>query len=252
MRIQVLSDIHTEFAEFRYEMPPQGVDALVLAGDIGVGRQGFDWITRAVPEQIPVVYVLGNHEFWGQDYNSFVEEMRDLCTRSGRAIFTLERDSINIDGVTFLGATLWTDFSLLGKPRESMEYAGDNFTDFNLIKFDDAQFTPQRAQLLNEQTVDWLKSEFQKLSDQRRVVVTHHPPSPFVLDPAYADNPLAPCLVSDRPDLVSTSRASLWICGHTHVRADQVIGSTRIISNPAGYPPFSVVDGFNPKLCFEV
>lgn len=252
MRIQVMSDLHTEYAEFKYTEPAGGIDALVLAGDIGIGTRGLDWITREVPEKIPVVYVLGNHEFWGQEYHSFIEEMRRLCRASGREIFSLEREAVTIGGVTFLGATMWTDFELLGTPEESMNYAAEEFTDFNVIEFDKAQFTPRHAQFLHRETVEWLTREFQTISEERRVVVTHHPPVTEALDGTIPFNSLTPCFASQRPDLVSHSRATLWICGHTHVFTDHRIGDTRVVSNPAGYPPFSVVNGFKNDLVYDV
>lgn len=252
MRIQVMSDLHTEYAHFNYREPTGGTDVLVLAGDIGIGSRGLDWIMRAIPDRIPVVYVLGNHEFWGQEYHSFVDEMRRLCRATGREIFVLEQDAITIQGVTFLGSTLWTDFEFLGTPDESMDHAAENFTDFDVIDFNEAQFTPRHAQSIHRETVAWLTSQFQSSGCFKRVVVTHHPPIAEAVEAKASSNRLTPCFASKRPDLVDMSRAALWICGHTHVFTDHQIGDTRVVSNPAGYPPFSVVEGFKDNLVIDI
>ena len=64
MKLRILSDLHTEFADF---VPPEtDAEAETLAGDIGVGAEGMRWATRHYPVR-PVIYVPGNHEFYGHD-----------------------------------------------------------------------------------------------------------------------------------------------------------------------------------------
>lgn len=64
MNLYVLSDLHTEFADF--DLPETNADVVVLAGDIGVGTGGLDWIRKQRLHK-PVIYVPGNHEFYGRD-----------------------------------------------------------------------------------------------------------------------------------------------------------------------------------------
>ncbi len=62
MKIRILSDLHLEFQDW---VPPKSdVDIVVLAGDIHVGDHGIDWAPRSFPPT-PVIYVPGNHEFYG-------------------------------------------------------------------------------------------------------------------------------------------------------------------------------------------
>jgi predicted phosphodiesterase len=64
MKLHILSDLHTEFADF---VPPEtDADTIILAGDIGVGVEGVRWAARYYPDR-PVIYVPGNHEFYGHD-----------------------------------------------------------------------------------------------------------------------------------------------------------------------------------------
>jgi len=45
------------------DIPPTDADVVVLAGDVHVGVEGRAWIKTQFPGK-PVVYVLGNHEFY--------------------------------------------------------------------------------------------------------------------------------------------------------------------------------------------
>lgn len=108
MKLHVLSDLHTEFANF---CPPKtDADIVVLAGDIGVGSGGLEWAARRFPKA-PVVYVPGNHEFYGHD----IDLTDELKSSAPGNIHILNNDSLELDGVRFLGCTLWTDFRLNGE-----------------------------------------------------------------------------------------------------------------------------------------
>ena len=61
MRIHLLSDLHNEFSPFTPEVLE--TDVVILAGDIDVKTRGVDWAKRAFSG--PVLYVPGNHEFYG-------------------------------------------------------------------------------------------------------------------------------------------------------------------------------------------
>src|ERR1700752_2288598 len=111
MRVHILSDLHLEFAPFQ----PNNVDAdvVVLAGDVHTGRNGIEWALKAFPDR-PVIYVLGNHEFYGQKLQKLIKELQELA--DGTNIRLLENEQCSIGEVVFLGATLWTDFGLNGNP----------------------------------------------------------------------------------------------------------------------------------------
>src|SRR5512132_2850782 len=107
MRLHILSDLHMEFAPF--EPPPTDADVVILAGDIGTGLKGFRWAQTTFPN-CPVIYVLGNHEFYGQKLQKLLEQLKAMT--KGTNIQVLENDLFTLGDVTFLGATLWTDFAL--------------------------------------------------------------------------------------------------------------------------------------------
>ena len=109
MKIRVLSDLHLEF--HAWTPPPADADVVVLAGDIHVGVGGIEWAREQFPTT-PVIYVVGNHEFYGGQLNEVLAALREAADRLG--VYLLDSDELVLDGTRFLGATLWTDFALYG------------------------------------------------------------------------------------------------------------------------------------------
>jgi predicted phosphodiesterase len=74
MRFHVLSDLHLEFGPFN--PPAVEADAVILAGDIHPGRNGLKWALATFPNR-PVIYVLGNHECYGQTLPKLTMELHE-------------------------------------------------------------------------------------------------------------------------------------------------------------------------------
>ena len=131
MNIRLYSDLHIEFEDFIAEA--KDVDVVVLAGDIDIGVRGVDWIIRQ-RFQCPVVYVLGNHEYYKHRYPSLVGKVKEYA--AGNNIHVLENDNVDIDGVRFHGATLWTNFELFGDPKLAGPECQQLMTDFRKIRIE--------------------------------------------------------------------------------------------------------------------
>jgi predicted phosphodiesterase len=134
MKLRVLSDIHLEFAPF--SPPAIDADAIVLAGDIGEGLTGLDWAREQFPKQ-EILYVAGNHEFYGA---RLPDALGDLTRRAqSLGIHFLENRAIEIGGVRFLGATLWTDYAIYSRNEEeagrAMFFARRGMNDYRHIRF---------------------------------------------------------------------------------------------------------------------
>src|SRR5439155_12653591 len=131
MRLHILSDLHLEFGIT--SIPDTDADVVVLAGDIHLGREGGMWARRHFPDK-PVVYVLGNHEFYRHSIPALTEALKRET--DGSHIHLLENKAVELDGFTFLGCTLWTDFSLNGDSEIAMRAAEDIMSDYSIIDFD--------------------------------------------------------------------------------------------------------------------
>ena len=248
MRLQILSDLHLEFGPAG--IPVTQADVVVLAGDIHVGYAGPRWAREHFADK-PVVYVLGNHEFYMQSLPEFTELLRGEA--SGGPVYLLENSVVEIAGYTFLGCTLWTDFQLSPDPDAAMRVAEKYMSDYHVI-----DFSPEKRVLRARDTVRWhaesvawLRSALAKYDRARTIVVTHHAPSPRSEGPDHTGSPLQPAFVSDLNSLIEQSGVPLWIHGHTHYNLDYALGSTRVVTNQRGYPD-ELCKGFDASLMIEV
>lgn len=246
MKLNILSDLHLGQGEFA--PPANDADVVVLAGDIARPREAVAWACRLGK---PVLYVPGNHEFYGSSIEGTAARLRQLCDDAG--IHLLDDSARLIGNVRFLGSTLWTDFMLFGAGQEreaAMAEGGRFMRDFSRIRLDEASpdlFTPSYAASLFQRHAAWLADELAKPHDGPTVVITHHAPSPSSIHPRFAGSPLNACFVSDAEHLLGGERAQLWIHGHTHDSFDYVCKGTRVVCNPRGYAP----DGVNENAVFD-
>lgn len=247
MKIQIVSDLHIEFAEFT--LPVTDADVIVLAGDIGVGLGGLEWIVEQYIEK-PIIYVPGNHEFYKHDI-CLIDE---ICGKAGSNIHVLNDSMIELQGVRFLGSTLWTDFELFGLTDKffSVQQAKSNMADFSVIKNGIKTFIPEDSIQLHNQSVGWLKCMLAEPFTGNTVVVTHHAPSAISVHPRYASNLLTPAFASNLEDMMDAEHAKLWIHGHMHNPSDYEINGTRVLCNPRGYAHYETAHEFNPSLVVSI
>jgi predicted phosphodiesterase len=251
VRVHVLSDLHLERGD-RDVTPGDDADVVVLAGDIALGTDGVRW-ARAWADGRPVLYVAGNHEFYGQKLPDLTAQLREAA--EGSSVHVLENDEIVIDGVRFLGATLWSDFEFDGaEHRElSMRVCERAVTDYRLIRHG-GENRPLRAadtRAMHLTSREWLQERLAQAHDGPTVVVTHHAPYILWRPPEMALRLVAGAFVSDLASLMGGERAAAWIYGHTHRAADRDVGGTRLVSNPRGYPDERVA-GFDAQLVIEI
>jgi predicted phosphodiesterase len=231
MKLNVLSDLHLSLGALA--VPENDADVVILAGDIARPKEAIAWASGIAK---PVLYVPGNHEFYGSSIAGTVAELRGLS--AGSNIHVMDNDEIIIEGVRFLGTTLWTDFGLFGQGEKrtgAMREAQRFMRDFSRIRVDEAPFSPAASATLFARHAAWLERRLAEPHAGPTVVVTHHAPSPRSIHPRFADSLLNACFVSDAERLAGESRARLWIHGHTHDSFDYVLHGTRVLCNPRGY-----------------
>jgi predicted phosphodiesterase len=253
MKINILSDLHLGFGAF--DRPVNDADVVILAGDISRPREAAAWALRF---DKPVLYVLGNHEFYGSSIDGAASELKRLC--AGTHVHVLDSTEIVIGCVRFLGTTLWTDFDLFGKGAEkaaAMAEARRLIRDFSRIRrvgAEDAVFSPEDSAALFKAQADWLDQRLVKAHAGPTVVITHHAPSRKSIHCRFADSPLNACFVSDAEHLIGADRVQLWIHGHTHDSFDYFVNGTRVVCNPRGYAKGGVNENplFDPDLMIEV
>jgi Icc-related predicted phosphoesterase len=269
MKIQLLSDLHLESNPDFMPTPAVGADVLVLAGDIG-SYQAHSALTTAGDADFglkrfsplhgwptPVLFVPGNHEYDGMDFDAAHTRLQDTCAKLG--ITWLEREVRVLDGVRFVGTTLWTDFDALGPlsgqvlpEKIPAHFSHPNSQYTRHLKARDKAFRaanyylrktlttrqgePWLAEGVREQALvcqDWLSQALSTPFDGPTVAVTHFAPSLNSADPRYGRVPGTAgfCNALD-PWL---AQAQLWLHGHLHCASDYTHNGCRVVANPLGY-----------------
>ncbi|MCC6610860.1 MAG: metallophosphoesterase family protein [Burkholderiales bacterium] len=260
MRLHVLSDLHLEVAP--YAPARAAADAVVVAGDVAAGAASLEWLRRAFPHA-RIVFVPGNHEYYAGEFHACRAAMRHAA--AGLEIDLLDDSALELEGVRFIGATLWTDLLLYGPAgRDALLARGlEALFEYRTIRVGDAPFTPAHSVGFHRASRAFLAHALATPYAGRTVVVTHHGPHPRSVAERFRDSVVNPSFISDLSDLMGA--AALWIHGHTHASSDYVVNGTRVVANPRGYagrhPASGKIHGtperpenpaFDPALMLEV
>jgi Calcineurin-like phosphoesterase len=278
VNIQLLSDLHLESHPHFQPQPAPGADVLVLAGDIGSYQDGsalaalgiedfglarFSPLPRAeggAAWPVPVLFIPGNHEYDGLDFDAAHARLQAACRRWG--ITWLERQTQLLGGVRFVGCTLWTDFDALlaaqpdATPAERLKAREKAFRAANYyLKKNHAtrgglpMLAPElRAEALAAQA--WLRQALAAPFDGPTVAVTHFAPTLGSVDPRYGLVPGTAGFCNALDDLLPL--ATLWLHGHLHAAFDYHAGGCRVVANPLGYAGKGEQQAFMPRLCIPV
>jgi len=268
LKVQIMSDVHIEFGNLHVpESDDDKNTVLVLAGDVGIAKKAYtytDFVTEMSDRFRAVIYIMGNHEFYsGSIVTGLAKIWNNLLELSN--VHVVENETLVIDNVAFICATLWTDFNK-GDPL-CIQAAADSFTgmnDYKIIRtgpsIADAyqrRFHPEDAIIIHNKSKEFIFNEVveQKAAGREVVVVTHMSPSWQSVHEIFKTGPYAHlngAYVSDLEDEIIETKPDLWIHGHTHTSFDYMIGDTRVICNPRGYYPHEVNPDFDPQFIVEV
>lgn len=239
MRLQLISDLHTEFLTGKeltvlQHLPiEKNLDFLVVAGDLVVpGYQGSTLVEKifdAIAEMARhVLYVTGNHEYY-QGSKAWTETQLKTAMARHPNIHFLDNEELLLDGVHFVAGTMWYP-------------VGDGLNHL---------FARQMSDSFEIQNFTWAEREntifthvVNTYARPETIVVTHHLPHSWTTPREFTNSTLNRFFVSDQSHVMKTKRPKLWLFGHTHTSCDIVFEATRLVCNPYGYP--SERAGFGP------
>ena len=281
VNIQLLSDLHLESNPSFSARPVPGADLLVLAGDIGSYQQGSLLSERGIadfglarfsplpPAQggagwpTPVFFLPGNHEYDGLDFDATHARLRETCERLG--MVWLEQESVVLQGVRFVGSTLWTDFDALSAAQaqagditlgEQLKAREKAFRAANFYLSKNHSFSggqPLLAADVREQGLKsqaWLRQALSQPFDGPTVAVTHFAPSLLSADPRYGLVPGTAGFCNALDELLPL--ADVWLHGHLHCAVDYTSRGCRVVANPLGYARKGEQEGFLPELLIRL
>ena len=254
MRLQIISDLHIDVVGGFAPSLAGGVDAVIVAGDVQEGvAKGLAFLRQQIPRPTPIVFVLGNHEFYGH----FIIGERAAAIEAAREhdITVLDDATAVIGGVRFGGATLWTDFCLNGEGAQAIDMAisRDRMNDYRRIglqKLPWQRFTPQESLKLHRVSRAFIWQELEKRFDGPTVVVTHHAPHVGSIHTRFSRASINPAYVSDQTAIIERFQPAMWVHGHVHNSFGYRVGETRIVANPRGYGDENAA--FDPWLVVEL
>ena len=243
MRLRILSDLHLEFhrdngASFIKDQKDKDYDVLILAGDITTEKHLGEVLSlwrKSVGDR-NIVYVPGNHEYYDSSISK-VQNTFDAWSKQDNKLHVLDNSQVTIDGVKFVGSTLW--FAHSGKP----ERGDEDLNDFHLI----GGFRNWISQQAKD-SAQYLKDNVK----EGDIVITHHLPHPKSIHPRFAGSYLNKYFLHDVSDVVENSAAKLWVYGHTHSSFDFTVSKTRLVCNPFGYLRYEQNSEFKEKLTIEI
>lgn len=247
MKLRLLSDLHHEGGAHKELYKTQGEDVLVIAGDLNVGANAV-WgdLKRFAEEQPNIVYVMGNHTFYRQDYHDTCRKLEDWAKYTsikilnpGTVFYDPKLKKLvhlpTSDSIAIIGGCLWTNFR---NNELSKLAARTGINDFRLIKYDNRYFSPDDAARLFEQQYGYIKLQCETIKT-KKLIVTHFLPAVECIDPQYigcATSTLNDYFANDLGDWISyLENVPLFLHGHTHSNVNVQLGNTVIRANPYGY-----------------
>lgn len=253
MKLWILSDLHLEYADLNSLLEIPDADVCICAGDLmRAPANGVHWLAQHIAPSMPCVYVAGNHEFYKGGIKEGLEDGRAAAAQFPDVHF-LENDCVVIDGVRFIGATLWTDYRIEGSPEIAMHYARERMNDYRQIAKQRSpwqRFVPETAYRMHQQSRLFIDSELKAEGDIPTAVVTHHLPSARSVNPKFKGDLLNAAYASDLDQVIEDGRPALWVHGHTHDSCDYQLGETRVVCNPRGYDDENAA--FDRKFVVEI
>ena len=291
MKVAVCSDLHLEFGTISLDNT-ENADVLVLSGDICVANDLGEYDAHNImgentrsnryhkffqecSERFPhVLYIMGNHEHYHGDFALSGAVIRNRLAHL-RNFHFLDKEVFQLDDVTFIGGTLWTDMNK--EDSLTLLHMKGMMNDFRIVdnsnrktmfrvplyKVDGngqkmvqivngiqslvedgfemhervSKFSPEDSVEDHKKMMDYIQLMVEGKYDQKFVVCGHHSPSKLSTHPRYAkDTIMNGGYSSDLSEFIlDHPQIKLWTHGHTHEDFDYMIGSTRIVCNPRGY-----------------
>ncbi len=249
MKIDLISDVHLEFGDWN-PVNPDNADVLVLAGDIIVGKDLISkgrkapelhkFFQKACELYKDVIYVLGNHCAYNGDFISTLPGIRKELAYL-KNLHILEKQSVKIGDIIFIGGTLWTDCNkedpismmVLSQSMNDYRVITNGFIDSNTKKI----FQPEDSVKDYKECLAYFRKELEKHKDEECVVVSHHAPSFSCVNESYRSDYHMNGGYASALDqfILNHPQIKVWVHGHVHTPVDFYRGSTRILSNPRGY-----------------
>lgn len=256
MKIRLFSDLHLEFAKNRWDhfFVPRGDDfetTLLLAGDISTGLSSVPFIEAMCSRFKYVLMIPGNHEYYHYEFEKVNNDFLNWeLEESPKNFHFLYNDFRVLDGVRFLGGTMWTDFE--HEDPLIMADASVTMNDYGMIRLNGLAMTPEYILNEHKKFTAFLQAKFDESFTGPTVVMSHHSPGNSLRRRGRRVRDDAFYFANIEYYVGNEDKAVLWVHGHTHRNWDYKINNTRVVCNPYGYSAIAENHGFDPEIVIEV
>jgi predicted phosphodiesterase len=248
MKIQVASDLHLDINRtipsltFPLSIPENAkAVVLILAGDFGT-KEHLKFAVHFYSLYFKaVIFVLGNHEFYGDDFLTVKDSIRTFVSQH-KDIYFLDNESIEIEDTVFYGSIGWA-------PAKKIPSISKYVNDFRYIK----NFSTSICQKEHEKAVDWVETSLTSHKDgsKKSVLITHFGFSEGSIAEKYKGDPITPYFINPILDNFSVL-PDVYVHGHTHEGSHYMLrNKTEVICNPFGYRN-EHGGRFNPALIIDL
>lgn len=251
MLVKLLSDLHLHGNDPFYYVD-HGESVCVLAGDISEGMQGVYWAEATIPQHIKVIYVPGNHEYYGRDYSRLNQKFREFNNFGNTHVKVMLNDTVMLNDVEFVCSTLWTDFDVYNnQPLHALAWK-NGLNDSRWIKNCDEPIQAQDLINWNEEALEYIGriAHQTRPSNVVRVLVTHYCPE-FSVARKHRGDQLTPGFATKIPVHIHGA-FDFHFHGHTHTSMDyEMPYGTKVKCNPKGYG-YENGGAFNEELVLDI
>jgi hypothetical protein len=229
---------------------------------LGEGPNGkrLDRAARFFHEEVTkyrrCIYVMGNHEHYHGKYH---KTWHEIIAEMPDNVEVLEQQCLEIEGVLFLGATMWTNCNK-GDPM-TMQVLKHGMNDYRAITFNDRvrnvyrKLDPRDTMEEFSKTTQYFRLVCEQNRDKNIVVCTHHAPTFQSVNEHYKhEREMNGGYASDLSEFImDNENIKFWTHGHMHDPSDYMVGQCRVICNPRGYYGYEQrVHEFDPTVGFDI
>lgn len=242
LKVAYVSDLHLDHKDGKWNTNDfiSDADVLVIAGDLSSKGRGYDFLMEMCSLYKHVIFVLGNHDFWGREFYNFKLSGVDNESLPKNLHMIPHRKEIIIDDVVFLCGPMWTDYDNSPYIMAEAQLGMNDFNFMQTVWDKGRKIIPSDLQKEHFYFVEWLKERLHVNEGRKIVVVTHHAPSEQSCDPMFKRSNLNPAYFSNL-EYILKEYPLVWVHGHVHYLSAYNIGDSIVLCNPTGYYTNTVV-----------
>ena len=249
MKFALASDLHFEFHRdggraLTADLPD--TEVIVVAGDLSNAGCLWPSLLLLLGRYKHVIFVFGNHEFYGSSFQSVRQSINKLKFRLPKMrtrgldlgeLHLLDNSTCEIEGQRFVGTSLWF------RHEPNIELKHHFLNDFNAIKG-----AHRRVYEENRLSLEFLEATVEPTD----VVVTHHLPHAGSIHPKWKNSDFNCFYLCEMEPFIRHRKPKLWVHGHTHNSFSYTVHDTRVVCNPFGYAGHEENPSFDSNLTIEL